>query len=148
MSQLRRPVVHLGLDHVYNPCRETVVYCQSRLRSIVPKQQWGDRTNKFRSTATLCLRAGQRAVLSSDFKTTLRYFELDDTFLDTGHKWINHYSLTLCCVADFDSVENIMVSIFMMNARCFDDKLRRYTPVPRSTMMWIWIGTLYGKICH
>jgi predicted ATPase len=93
-----------------------------------------DETEKV-EVATLCVQAGHRAVLSSDFKTALRCFQLGETLLDARRKWIDYYDMTLdifnakaeafCCLADFDGMERTVDSIFA-NATCFDDKLRGY----------------------
>jgi histidine kinase len=84
---------------------------------------------------TLCLRAGERAVLPSDFKTALRYLELGETLLEVKRRWIDHYHLTLnicntqveacCCIGDFGGLEKAAGSI-LVNARSFNDKLRGY----------------------
>lgn len=93
-----------------------------------------DEDEKVKVTV-LCLQAGQNAVLSSDFRTALKYFELGESLLDKRRKWVDHYHLvltlynakaeTFCCIADFENMEKCVDSIFM-NARSFDDKLRGY----------------------
>jgi predicted ATPase len=86
--------------------------------------------------ASLCLQAGEKSILSSDFQTALKYIELGASLLDLQRSWVREYDLTLnlhnaiaeafCCVGAFDRAEAAAESI-ILNARCIDDKLRGYT---------------------
>lgn len=85
--------------------------------------------------ATLCLRAGEKASVSSAFLVAFRYLNLG-LFILGERRWRNHYGLTLdltnaaaevaYCNADYDSVDTLTASV-LSGARCFDDKVRAYT---------------------
>lgn len=87
------------------------------------------------SMATLCLRAGEKASVSSAFLIASRYLNLGLCLLG-DHRWRNHYGLTLdltnaaaevaYCNADYDCVDALTASVFS-GARCFDDKVRAHT---------------------
>jgi predicted ATPase len=87
------------------------------------------------SMATLCLRAGEKASVSSAFLVALRYLNLGLAILGDS-RWRFNYNLTLIltnaaaevayCNADYEHMDALTNSV-LSQAHCFDDKVRAFT---------------------
>ncbi|CAJ1963205.1 unnamed protein product [Cylindrotheca closterium] len=82
--------------------------------------------------ASLCLLAGKKAIISSDFKTSLRVLELGLGLLDARQCWRDEYELTLalhntiaqvtCCLGDFQGTDEAVKAV-TLHARSYNDQL-------------------------
>jgi len=88
-----------------------------------------------RVLADLCLKAGRKAMTSSDFRMATQYFRLGITFLP-GRPWRDEYFLCLelhtllaeaqYCVTEFDAMDSTIDEL-LANARNEQDKFRAYS---------------------
>jgi histidine kinase len=82
--------------------------------------------------ASLFLLAGKKAIVSSDFKTSLKFLDLGLDLLNLRQSWRDEYHLTLnlyntmaqtsCCQGDFARTDEA-VRMISSNARCFEHEL-------------------------
>ena len=82
--------------------------------------------------ASLCLCAGNKSIVSSDFKTALKFLDFGLSLLNLRKSWRDEYHLTLnlyntitqasCCLGYFDRVDNA-VDLIAANARSYEDRL-------------------------
>ena len=82
--------------------------------------------------AGLCLRAGERSMISNDLQTALKYLKLGKSLLDIRREWRDNYELVLgfensiaqasCLTADYAVVDEAVNSI-SLHARSFRDKI-------------------------
>lgn len=86
--------------------------------------------------AALNLKAGNRAILSSDFHTAVQYFMVGTTLLaQSPHHWARQYELSLelynslaeaeYCVADFEMMDVAVLEV-LQNGLDFKDMIRAY----------------------
>ncbi|KAL3936581.1 MAG: hypothetical protein SGBAC_008134 [Bacillariaceae sp.] len=83
--------------------------------------------------ASLCLLAGKKAIISSDFKTSLELLERGLGLLDVRKRWRDEYDLThglynkiaqvTCCLGDFEGTDEAAKAV-AQNARSYNDRLQ------------------------
>mmetsp|Transcript_1665 Transcript_1665/g.2365 ORF Transcript_1665/g.2365 Transcript_1665/m.2365 type:complete len:228 (+) Transcript_1665:79-762(+) len=91
--------------------------------------------NEKDNLASLCLRAGQKSMCCSDFRTAVDFFSMGISLL-SGDKWRDQYYLSLdllnalveakYCSADFDGMDKYINEV-LSNARSIRGKIRTYS---------------------
>ena len=140
ISDQRKSAVHLSIGRMLFKNMQSIGEFNEHIFVVVNQMSRGmthinDQLEKD-GLAALCLKAGNRAILSSDFHTAVQYFVLGTTLLSQGDNyWSRQYELSLelynslaeaeYCVADFEMMDLAIDEVFR-HGRNFRDTIRAY----------------------